>query len=391
MRLIGHFKNEKEAYQFYSFLTKEGIQNTYETFKDPVSQTIEYRIWIYDEDDLDPASEWFQKYLKEPENPVFQSPQPIFVSPTPKTREAPSSQEIPLSQKWKILVDHEKKEKRKSFTLNHFLLSLCILLFLWNDLQEARILKDKGLFALQVGLTPLMRHLMFDYPCSFRILDSLVNIYPLKDAKEIKDLPKDVQQKFEEAQQYPSWKGFYDMTLHWKETGWAYFRSVPLFEKIKEGEIWRLFTPCVLHRDFLHALFNLAWLWVLGRQMEDRIGKWRFAVFILIVGIISNIAQYLAGGPYFLGLSGVIVGMVGFIWMRQRLAPWEGYPLHKGTILFLFLFVVAMLGLEVIAFFLEFFSATHFSANIANTAHIFGGLTGMLLARIPLFSRGEIP
>ena len=32
------------------------------------------------------------------------------------------------------------------------------------------------------------------------------------------------------------------------------------------------------------------------------------------------------------------MGMAGFIWMRQRKAPWEGYPLHPSTFSFLGLF-----------------------------------------------------
>jgi len=388
MRLVGRFKSEKEAFQLYSFLTKEGIQNIYEAFQDPETKTTEYRIWIYDEDDLDQALEWVQKYTKEPQNSLFQTGDSFFIPPASNTQETSSSQEEHLLQKGKIKIDLRNKKNTNSFTINNLLMGLCVLLFLWNDLQEARILKTKGLFALQVELTPLSRALLFDYPCSFRILDSLIDTYPLKDAKDIKDFPPDVQKKFQEAQTYPSWKGFYDMALHWKETGWTFFHFVPLFEKIKEGQIWRVFTPTLLHRDFLHILFNLTWLWVLGRQMEDRIGKWRFILFILVVGIFSNVTQYLMSGPYFLGISGVVVGMVGFIWVRQRLAPWEGYPLHKGTILFLVLFVATMVGLEMISFFLQFFYQSHFAPNMANTAHIVGGLMGMLLGRISFFSRG---
>ena len=386
MRLITQFQNEKEAYQLYSFLAKEGIQNTYELFKDPEKGTNEYRIWIYDEDDLATALEWTAKYRENPQDPIFQKTNALFV---PTSSSEPST--LPLgspSSRWKININLHPKTSGPSLTLNNFLLGLCILLFLWNNLQERKILKDKGMFALQVGQTPLQQHLLFDYPCSFILLDSLVNNYNIKEFKEIKDLPAETQAKFQEAKTYPSWKGFFDMALHWKDNGWSYLKSVPMFEKIKEGQLWRLFTPCILHKDFIHILFNLAWLWVLGRQIEYRIGAWRLALFILIVGVGSNVAQYLMSGPYFLGLSGVIVGMVGFIWSRQHIAPWEGYPLHRGTILFLVFFVAVMFALELISFILQFFSVTNFSANIGNTAHIAGGLIGALLARIPIFSRG---
>ena len=34
MRLIGTFDTEKQAYTFYSFLLKEGVQNIYESYTD---------------------------------------------------------------------------------------------------------------------------------------------------------------------------------------------------------------------------------------------------------------------------------------------------------------------------------------------------------------------
>ena len=108
------------------------------------------------------------------------------------------------------------------------------------------------------------------------------------------------------------------------------------FEKIRQGEVWRLFTPCLLHFDFLHILFNMAWLWILGKQIEERIHWKKLGLLILIVGIVSNTAQYLVSGPSFLGFSGIVVGMAGFIWMRQRNAPWEGYPLSRIVFCFFY-------------------------------------------------------
>ena len=46
-------------------------------------------------------------------------------------------------------------------------------------------------------------------------------------------------------------------------------KEIPLFEKIRQGELWRLFTPCILHRDFLHILFNMIWVWILVKQIEE--------------------------------------------------------------------------------------------------------------------------
>ncbi len=163
----------------------------------------------------------------------------------------------------------------------------------------------------------------------------------------------------------------------------------PLFTKIREGEVWRLFTPCLLHAGILHILFNMAWAWLLIKQVEQRLSKWKTLILILLIGIVANFAQYFVSGPYFLGFSGVVVGLVGFIWVRQKIAPWEGYPLQKSTFLFILIFVIAMFALEIFSLVSAAITAKEISANIANTAHIIGGITGALFGRLPFFSRGS--
>ena len=142
--------------------------------------------------------------------------------------------------------------------------------------------------------------------------------------------------------------------------------------------------------ELIHILFNMLWLWMLGRQVEERIKKWQYISVSLIIAIASNTAQYLMSGPLFIGYSGVICGLAGFIWMRQRKAPWEGYPLQKGTLIFLAVFILAMMGLQVASFVLIRFNIAEFDMNIANTAHIVGALTGIVLGRISFFSKGAV-
>lgn len=187
--------------------------------------------------------------------------------------------------------------------------------------------------------------------------------------------------------QGPMWKGAYDWVLlkaQGKETSGA---EGPLFVKIREGEIWRLFTPCLLHLGMLHLAFNMIWLWVLGRAVEERIGTVKTALLTLLIGVVSNTAQYLMSGPLFLGYSGVAVGLAGFIWMRERTSPWEGYPIHRSTFLFLFFFVLVMGGLQTASFLMNLFGWGAFQPGIANTAHIVGGLAGAWLGRFSYFKK----
>ena len=133
----------------------------------------------------------------------------------------------------------------------------------------------------------------------------------------------------------------------------------------------------------------MAWAWILCKQIEAKLSLIKFLILTLLIAVIANVVQYLVSGPYFLGYSGVVCGMVGFIWMRQKVAPWEGYTLHKSTIIFILVFILAMFALEIFSLILQAFSSTEISANIANTAHIVGGLSGILLAKTRFFKRKE--
>ena len=178
----------------------------------------------------------------------------------------------------------------------------------------------------------------------------------------------------------PFWVGLYKIALAWPAS--ESYLYAPLFEKIREGQLWRLFTPCLFHGNLLHILFNMLWLWTLGRQMEERIKMWQYILITLGIGIISNTVQYLIGGPFFLGYSGVICGLAGFIWMRQRLAPWEGYPLEGGTTAFLGIFVLGMVALQIVSFILMRFEIANFPIDIANGAHVAGALSGIVIGSL---------
>jgi GlpG protein len=387
MRLIGQIVQERQAYLFYSFLKKKGIENSYEPFLDPELKKQVFQIWILDEDRVEESETWLKSFNQNPKDPEFAvrlTPEPP--PPIPSLSESIVKDEEIETPRFQVKV-HIRPKRPLTHPLNNLLIIICVILFFWNGMQEGKIKATKGVIATQILMTPLQQALLYDYPKSMAYLEQLVDEYPLNEVKELKDLPKGAQELIQKSEEAPAWKGFFKFILHWPRQGWIYIGTIPMFEKIQEGEVWRLFSPILMHASFLHILFNMAWLWILGAQIEQRAGKLRILFLILIVAVVSNTAQYLVGGPFFFGFSGVIVGMVGFIWVRQKLAPWEGYPLNRATVIFILLFVLAMFVLEIIAVTMQFLGITDLSPNIANTAHIVGGLTGMLIGRIPLFSK----
>jgi GlpG protein len=102
--------------------------------------------------------------------------------------------------------------------------------------------------------------------------------------------------------------------------------------EIRHGQIWRLITPIFIHGGLLHVLFNMFMLRDFGFIIEERKGHLWLAIFILLVAIPSNLAQYIMAGPWFGGMSGVVYGLFGYLWMKSKYAPHEGMQLHPHTI-----------------------------------------------------------
>jgi GlpG protein len=140
--------------------------------------------------------------------------------------------------------------------------------------------------------------------------------------------------------------------------------GTPGFQNILEGQIWRVLTPIFLHFGLIHLLFNMLWLKDLGSMIENRQGTIKLVMLVVIIGVVSNIGQYLVTpSPIFGGMSGVVYGLLGYIWFRGKFDPSSGLYLHN--------FIVWMMG---IWFFLCLFG---FVGNIANTAHAVGLVMGL--------------
>lgn len=135
--------------------------------------------------------------------------------------------------------------------------------------------------------------------------------------------------------------------------------------EILAGQLWRIFTPIILHFGILHIAFNMLWLYQLGSAIEQHQSSRRMLVLVIIISILSNIAQFYWSGPIFGGMSGVVYGLLGYIWVQGKLNPAAGIGLNQNiAIMMLIWFVVCWLGLV---------------GNIANMAHTIGLVTGVIL------------
>lgn len=370
MRLIGKLSDEKTAQKFSSFLLKNKIENHYEPAQDSESKENIYAIWVYDEDQVDNAYRFWDEFAKNPNDPKFDVP----YTPPP-----PPPETLEESSKPKNIEEAPTPPKiHFRFTITGLFLILCVFVYFLNTAQEMRLKKQYPKLGTYL-LTPIQYALLYDLP---KPLEKLKEV----TLKEKTPITHEVLEATLETK--TMWRGMYWWIIEkFSRKPPEGLQAIgPVFVKLRQGQIWRLFTPCILHRDFLHILFNMIWLWILGKQIDIRLNKWKFLLFVVITGIVSNTAQYLMSGPLFLGFSGVIAAMAGFIWIRQKQAPWEGYSIHRSTFIFLACFILLMLLIQIILFGMMMLGLSEIDFNIANTAHISGVLIGMLLGKMSFFS-----
>jgi GlpG protein len=161
----------------------------------------------------------------------------------------------------------------------------------------------------------------------------------------------------------------------------------PRLEEVAAGKVWRLVTPIFLHFSLMHLVFNLLMFLALAGQVESLRGSGRLLFLVLVIAVASNLTEYYLGlttfeglrpifrGAWnFGGLSGVVYGLFGYVWVKSRLEPDLGLRMPTEM-------VVLLLG--------WFFLCLFFMKNVANGAHAGGLVAGVLLGALPWLWRSE--
>jgi GlpG protein len=90
----------------------------------------------------------------------------------------------------------------------------------------------------------------------------------------------------------------------------------------------------------------MLWLRDLGSMIEGRQSSLQLAVLVFVIAAVSNLAQYFAEGPSFGGMSGVVYGLAGYIWIRGKYDPGSGLFLHPSTVAMMIVwFLLCLSGL----------------------------------------------
>jgi membrane associated rhomboid family serine protease len=138
---------------------------------------------------------------------------------------------------------------------------------------------------------------------------------------------------------------------------------------------WRIVTYMFIHGGTFHLLFNMLWLWWMGRMVEETIGPRSFSVIYFGAGIGGALLQIAFaaafGSNIVIGASGAVLGiLVAFAYL---------FPSTPIMLLFLPPIEARFLVAGIVALDVLLLGS---GDNIARLVHLGGAGTGYLLVKM---------
>lgn len=140
--------------------------------------------------------------------------------------------------------------------------------------------------------------------------------------------------------------------------------------EVRHGEIWRIFSPILIHFNIWHFVFNMYMLVEFGTLIEGRRGMWVIAGLVALAAVVGNVAQLALFGPDFGGMSGVIYGLFGYLLIKSQFEPELGFRLQTLTVVILGGWLIVCMSGRV--------------GQVANAAHVGGLIAGLVFAAVPI-------
>ena len=162
--------------------------------------------------------------------------------------------------------------------------------------------------------------------------------------------------------------------------------------EIVAGRHWiTILTAMFMHGSWSHILGNMIFLWAFGPEVEDLMGRPRYAAFYLLGGVVASLAQVAAGPDSTvpnLGASGAIAAVMG-----SFLVTYPRDSIRSLLVIFVFVRVAyvpaaLLIGLWGLVQFLSLGAITQqpsAGGGVAYAAHVGGFIFGAVAAR--LFAR----
>ncbi len=147
-----------------------------------------------------------------------------------------------------------------------------------------------------------------------------------------------------------------------------------------------LFTSVFLHGGWIHILGNMLYLHIFGNNVEDAMGRLRFVVFYVLIGVVANVGQIIVSPDSAvpgIGASGAIAGVLGAYLL---LYPRAGVVVFVPVFFFLRLITLPAAVVLIFWFVIQVFEGTLTLAagqagvgGVAFWVHAAGFVLGMAL------------
>jgi membrane associated rhomboid family serine protease len=143
-----------------------------------------------------------------------------------------------------------------------------------------------------------------------------------------------------------------------------------------------LFTSMFMHGGIAHLLGNMWFLWIFGDNVEDEIGRIKFAIFYLLSGVagaVAHVALNAQSGIPMVGASGAISGVLGAYLVLHPRALVRMFLGIRSVQIPAWSYLLIWAGLQVVAL----TRASKLAGmGIAYWAHLGGFVAGMILSII---------
>ena len=165
------------------------------------------------------------------------------------------------------------------------------------------------------------------------------------------------------------------------------------------SEFLHVFSGMFIHASWAHVGYNMLYLWIFGDNVEDALGRFRFALFYGVCGLGAALSQFLIDPTSTLpmvGASGAIAGILGGYLVLYPRAPVG--MLNPIVMVFPLALFFMPLILMVPAFLVIFiwFGVNLFNGlqvlggaetQVAVFAHVGGFITGLITIKLFLGKR----
>ena len=149
-----------------------------------------------------------------------------------------------------------------------------------------------------------------------------------------------------------------------------------------------IFSSMFMHGSIVHLLGNMLFLWIFGNNVEDYLGRKKFAIFYLVCGIAAAFTQIVFNPDSrvpMVGASGAIAGVLGAYSVL--------YPRAKVTTVIIFIFFIRLIKIPaviVLSFWIIYqflygissLAGTTGESGVAWFAHIGGFICGVILIKL---------